>query len=84
MTATAEVLEQTLISLDEDGANGEPANVVDGLFAITRGLNNIASALRYLGNGDASISFGAIEGLGMVLEKGLESIASSIPAGPPE
>jgi len=42
---TARVLSETLISPNESDRNGEAANVVDGLFAISRALNRIAVAL---------------------------------------
>lgn len=40
-----EVLDHNFTSPNELDRNGEPANVVDGLFAIARGLNRIADAL---------------------------------------
>jgi hypothetical protein len=34
-----------LVSPDEDNANGEPANVADGLFAIARAIDRLADIL---------------------------------------
>jgi hypothetical protein len=41
-------IERTLITPNEGDSNGEPANVVDGLFAIARALGEIADALNEL------------------------------------
>lgn len=49
MTSTSQlsrVLREVLISPNEMDSNGEPANVVDGLFYIARALNRIAEAIR--------------------------------------
>lgn len=35
-----------LISPNEADTNGEPANVVDGLFAIARAIDGLAAAMR--------------------------------------
>ena len=35
-----------LISPNEADSNGEPANVVDGLFAIARAIDGLAQAIR--------------------------------------
>lgn len=48
MISTAEAIAQSQISTNEVDANGEPANVVDGLFAIARALEGIAAALELL------------------------------------
>jgi hypothetical protein len=42
---TADMLRATLISPNVWDSNGEPANVVDGLFAIARALAAVADAL---------------------------------------
>ncbi|MCX7428834.1 MAG: hypothetical protein NTW96_24810 [Planctomycetia bacterium] len=42
----ANVLWETLRSPNEADQNGEPANVVDGLFAIARAIRSLASAVR--------------------------------------
>jgi hypothetical protein len=39
---TAKALHETLISPDESDSNMEPANVVDGLFAIARAIDRLA------------------------------------------
>jgi len=41
----AEALREALISPNECDANLEPANVVDGLFAIARSLTAVAEAI---------------------------------------
>jgi hypothetical protein len=41
----ADALRDALISLNERDSNLEPANVVDGLFAIARGLVAVAEAI---------------------------------------
>ncbi len=50
----AEAVLATLISPNESDRNGESANVVDGLFAIARGLQAIARNLERLGPNGAS------------------------------
>jgi len=47
---TADAIQRTLESVNEYDRNMEPANVVDGLFAVARGLQAIAKALRELGS----------------------------------
>jgi hypothetical protein len=46
---------------------------------VANALQNIATQLKYLGNGDAATTMGAIEALGMQLEKSAEIIAAAIP-----
>jgi hypothetical protein len=48
----AEAIKATLISPNESDSNFEAANVVDGLYAIARGLYDLADAVRELGRGD--------------------------------
>ena len=77
---TADALHDVFISPSEadgdfDNAN---ANVVDGLFAIARGLHAIARSITVLGNADASSPMGALENLSMELKNGLLLIASSM------
>jgi hypothetical protein len=43
---TSDALLHLLQSPNEMDRNGETANVVDGLFAIARGLHDVADALR--------------------------------------
>ena len=60
--ATASALRETLISPNEQDQNLESANVVDGLFAIARALQQVATEIKYLGCGNASTNgWGAIE-----------------------
>jgi hypothetical protein len=55
--ATAEALVATLISPNEADRNLEPANVVDGLFAIARAIQRLARAVEgRAGSGDADLS----------------------------
>lgn len=42
----AKAIEATLVSPNESDANGEAANVVDGLFAIARAIHDLADAMR--------------------------------------
>jgi hypothetical protein len=44
--ATAEAIGAAFISPNESDSNGEPANMVDGLFAIARALRDVARAIR--------------------------------------
>jgi hypothetical protein len=44
-TTVANALRETLISPNESDSNLEPANVVDGLFAIARALVAVAQAI---------------------------------------
>lgn len=60
------------------GMNDEPQDVVEALLAIADSINNLARAVRDLGNGNASTDFGAIEYLGMTMQKGFEEVANSI------
>jgi hypothetical protein len=38
-----------LVSTNESDSNGEPANVVDGLFAIARAIEALAAAVKHPG-----------------------------------
>ena len=57
------------------------ANVVDALFAIAEGLKDVAYALKYLGNGDAATSMGAIEALSVQIREGFSAVADAIMDG---
>ena len=50
--AVADAIKYSLVSPNEGDSNGEPANMVDAIFAHARmtrtGLNNVADALREL------------------------------------
>ncbi len=52
-------------SPNESDSNGETANVVDGLFAISRSLREVAKSIDRLGTNDATTKMGAIELLAM-------------------
>ncbi len=45
---------------------------------IATALESIATQLKYLGNGNAVTSMGALEGLGMVTKEALESLSSAV------
>lgn len=64
-------LRETLINHNED-------NVVDALQEIAGALNRIADQLKWLGNGDAATTMGAIEALGMHMEKAVNNVADAI------
>ena len=74
----AEAIADAFISPNELDRNMEPANVVDGLFAIARGLNKVAIALDRLGTNDAATPMGAIELLAKEVRDGLSSVAGAI------
>jgi len=74
----AKALTEALFSPNEMDRNLECANVVDAMFAIARALDRIADQLKWLGNGDATTSMGAIEALGMHLGKSFDGIADAI------
>lgn len=74
----AKALMETLVSPNESDQNLEPANVVDGLFAIARGLEAVARSIRDLGNGDAATPMGAIEGFAVIVRDACGDIASAI------
>ena len=78
----ADTLANVLTSPNVSDSNGEAANIVDVVDSLASAIGH---GLKYLGNGDAATSFGAIEGHGMAVleaaskvEAGLESIASAI------
>ena len=74
------VIRVCLISHDVE-SNGDSANVVDGLFAIARGLESVAQAIHKLGFADASTPMGAIESATVEIRDELDSIACSIGTG---
>ena len=74
----AEALSEALVSPNEQDQNVVPANVVDGLFVIAQGLQGIAVSIKYLGNADAATPLGALEALGIQLEKASTLIADAL------
>ena len=62
----------------ETERDGYVMNITDALFEIADAINALSRAVKYLGNGDATTSFGAIEGLSMQIKEGLEVAGSSI------
>jgi hypothetical protein len=84
---TDDGLRSCLISENESDSNLEPANVVDGLFAIARALNRIADKIDALGVNGANTQMGAIELVGkemgnisVSIGSGLTEIAEAIAA----
>ena len=65
----AAALNEVFISANESDSNLEPANVVDGLFAIARGLHHVAHSIDRLGVNGADTSMGAIELLALEVSK---------------
>lgn len=57
----AEALRTALISPNEADRNMEPANIVDGLFAIPRALEHVATATDRLGMSNAATPMGGLE-----------------------
>jgi hypothetical protein len=79
--STEDAIRRTLESVNESDRNFEPANVVDGLFAISRSISELASAVRDLGNGNAATPMGAIEAFGVIVKQQLDSISVSLGCG---
>lgn len=67
-----------LISDVEKDAEGNFANVVDGLFAIARALDGLSLAIHRLGTADAGTRMGAIEVLSMEIKDGFTRLADAI------
>jgi hypothetical protein len=66
----AQAIASTLISPNCEDSNMEAANVVDGLYKIAQAIRHAADRL---GTADAATSMGALEALGLSIEKaGLE------------
>jgi hypothetical protein len=74
----AEAIFGTLMSPNEADRNLEAANVVDGLYEISRALHHIARAIESLGNNNAATDMGAIEAATVTLTEALGSAASTI------
>lgn len=49
MKELEQAIREVFVSPNESDRNMEPANVVDGLFAIARALRDVAEAIRYTG-----------------------------------
>lgn len=62
---------QAFVSPNEQDLNGEPANIVDALFALTR-------AVARLGIQEADTDKGAIEGHTFEVRAGMEAIAAGL------
>lgn len=75
----SKAIQRGLISAkDFDATPTLDANVVDGLFAIARAIENLASATRVLGTADAADPRGAIELLSMEVRDGFRTLANAI------
>lgn len=74
----AKALHATLITPNEPDRNLEPANMVDGLFAISRAIEKLSRAVDRLGTNDAATQMGAIELLAKETRDGLTAIAAAI------
>lgn len=66
-----EAIRATLISPNETDSNLEPANVVDGLYAIARALNRIAEAIE---NGPDCSPFAGLDRIAGAIESHAESL----------
>lgn len=71
----ADAIRDTLISPNCSDSNMEPANVVDGLYAVAQ---SIGRGLKLLGNADASTPQGGLEAHGAAIIEGAEKIARSL------
>ena len=49
--------------------------MTEALFKIAEAIEDVAVALKYLGNGDAATTMGAIEALGTILGEKLDRLA---------
>jgi hypothetical protein len=52
--------------------------IAAGLFAIASALQSVAVQLKYLGNGDASTTMGAIEALGVHLGEKIQNAGNYV------
>lgn len=75
-----ESLGGSFISPVEKDQEGAPANVVDGLFAISRALEGVGEAIHRLGNAGATTPYGGLEALGMAIERAAHDISTSVMA----
>jgi hypothetical protein len=66
---TDAALVATLISSNETTDGKQPANMVDGLFAIARAIEKLAFHVKYLGGGDNADTMGAVEFLATKVER---------------
>lgn len=70
-----------LMSMAEKDSDNNPcANIVDGLFEISRALNGVAEAIHRLGNAGATTPYGGLEALGMAIERAAHDISTSVMA----
>jgi len=57
---------------------GEERTIVDALFAIAEGLQEVAKAIKSLGLGDEVSSMGAILGLAMEVRRGFTQLSDAV------
>jgi hypothetical protein len=63
---------------DYDPDLSEQVNIARGLFAIARALDGLSYQVKFLGNGNAAGSMGAVETLSVELRQGLDGIGQNI------
>lgn len=69
--------EERIIADYNEGSDEHPPEVVAGAL-IAYALESVASAIRALGNGNATTSMGAVEALSVHLRGGLDGIAAAV------
>ena len=74
---TAAAINAVGISPNESDSNGEPANLVDGLFAIARALQGLTYQVKQLGVGDTD-GMGAVEFAAVRVATALNGVAAAI------
>ncbi len=78
MGSVDELMTSYFSSTAEESKDGDSANMVDGLFELSR---SITTAARLLGLNGAATPFGALENLARENHEGMDRIASSIGEG---
>jgi hypothetical protein len=68
---------RVFISPNEADSNGEPANIVDGLFAIARSIDGLATAVRRIAHGGLEEPTG-LEALSMTINGGRDGSWPSV------
>jgi hypothetical protein len=76
----AKAIKYALVSPNELDSNGEPANVVDALYVIGRGIHRLATAVEKLGLNEANTSMGAVE----LLAKEVRGLGAAVRGEEPE
>jgi hypothetical protein len=78
---TAEMIGNAFITDAERDRGGASANVVDGLFAIARGLSAVAEAVHALHQGHTSPSMAEVERFTQELKEGVQSLDQTLQEG---